>query len=155
MHAFFRLKSGRRSASRVSTGKREATCTRRPTTESKRRWYWLYLLNIYRSGLKSKKVRFLSIFDHFSQFYGISLFLDVLASLRAMHYMATTCPKALILFHNGYLVMIVILWWNLSKDESYLVMKVIIVKEGDVSPVAMFFWDTMLKVMWRILSKIA
>ena len=33
------------------------------------------------------------------------------------------------------------LWWNLSRDESYLVMKVMIVKEvmtGDVSPVAMF-----------------
>ena len=43
---------------------------------------------------------------------------------------------------DGYLVMKVILWWNLSKDESYLVMKVMIVKEvmkGDVSPVAMFF----------------
>ena len=37
---------------------------------------------------------------------------------------------------DGYLVMKVILWWNLSKDESYLVMKVMIVKEvmkGDVS----------------------
>ena len=37
--------------------------------------------------------------------------------------------------------MMVILWWNLSKDESYLVMKVMIVNEvmtGDVSPVAMF-----------------
>ena len=35
----------------------------------------------------------------------------------------------------------VILWWNLSRDESYLVMKAMIVKEvmtGDVSPVAMF-----------------
>ena len=42
---------------------------------------------------------------------------------------------------DGYLVMKVILWWNLSKYESYLVMKVMIVKEvmtGDVSPVAMF-----------------
>ena len=36
----------------------------------------------------------------------------------------------------------VILWWNLSRDESNLVMKVLIVKElmtGDVSPVAMFY----------------
>ena len=35
----------------------------------------------------------------------------------------------------------VILWWKLSRDESYLVMKVMLVKEvmtGDVSPVAMF-----------------
>ena len=41
----------------------------------------------------------------------------------------------------GYFVMKVILWWNLSRDESNLVMKVMIVKElmtGDVSPVAMF-----------------
>jgi len=33
------------------------------------------------------------------------------------------------------------LWWNLSKDESFLVMNVMIVKEvmtGDVLPVAMF-----------------
>ena len=44
---------------------------------------------------------------------------------------------------DGYFVMKVILWWNLSRDESNLVMKVMIVKElmtGDVSPVAMFFW---------------
>ena len=42
---------------------------------------------------------------------------------------------------DGYLVMKVILWWNLSRDESYLVIKVMIIKEvmtGDVSPVAMF-----------------
>ena len=42
---------------------------------------------------------------------------------------------------DGYFVMKVILWWNLSRDESNLVMKVMIVKElmtGDVSPVAMF-----------------
>ena len=41
--------------------------------------------------------------------------------------------------HDGYLVMQVILWWKLSTDESYLVMKVMIVKEvmtGDVSPLA-------------------
>ena len=50
--------------------------------------------------------------------------------------------------HNdGYFVMKVILWWNLSRDESNIVMKVMIVKElmtGDVSPVAMFsfhVWD--------------
>ena len=43
---------------------------------------------------------------------------------------------------NGYIVMKVILWWNLSRDESYLVMKVMIVKEvmtGDVSPVEMLY----------------
>ena len=43
---------------------------------------------------------------------------------------------------DGYSVMKVIPWWNLSRDESNLVMKVMIVKElmtGDVSPVAMFF----------------
>ena len=37
--------------------------------------------------------------------------------------------------------MLAILWWKLTCDESYLVMKVMIVKEvmtGDVSPVAMF-----------------
>ena len=37
--------------------------------------------------------------------------------------------------------MMVILWWNLSRDESNLVMKVMIVKElmtGDVLPLAMF-----------------
>ena len=42
---------------------------------------------------------------------------------------------------DGYLVMKFILWWNFSRDESYLAMKVMIVKEvmtGDVSPVAMF-----------------
>ena len=47
---------------------------------------------------------------------------------------------------DGYFVMKVILWWNLSRDESNLVMKVMIVKElmtGDVSPVAMF-WEKML-----------
>ena len=43
---------------------------------------------------------------------------------------------------DGYFVMKDILWWNLSKDESYLVMKVMIVREvmtGDVSPVEMFY----------------
>ena len=43
---------------------------------------------------------------------------------------------------DGYLVMKVILWWNLSRDECYLVMKVMIVKDVmtcDVSPLAMFF----------------
>ena len=46
--------------------------------------------------------------------------------------------------NDDYLVpMMIILWWNLSKDESYLVMKVTIFKEmmkGDVSPVAMFLF---------------
>ena len=42
---------------------------------------------------------------------------------------------------DSYFVIKVILWWNLSKHEIYLVMKVMIVKEAmkdKVSPVAIF-----------------
>ena len=47
--------------------------------------------------------------------------------------------------------MSVILWWKLSSHESYLVMKVIMVKEVmacDISPVVMFFTS----VVWTLLN---
>ena len=45
---FCRLKSVRRSASRASTGSREATCTRRPTTESESKYMYKHKKAYYR-----------------------------------------------------------------------------------------------------------
>ena len=53
-------------------------------------------------------------------------------------------------------MMLVILWWKLSSHESYLMMKVVIVKEVmtcDVSPVAMFLFPVCKRLLSASLAK--